>query len=322
MPARSTAEMCTNASGWPSSRWMKPKPFIALKNLTVPVAGARTTIAEAAFTRFAGSALGHRHRLAVDLQLGRRDATTAVDQREAERLAFGKRAKARLLDRRDVDEHVFAAVITDDEAEALLRVEELDHAGAFADDLRGHAAATAAEAATTAAAAETTAAAAEAATVAAAEAAATEATTAEAATITAAKAAATEAAAAVAAAATEIVAAETVALVATTSATIAAATFVVTHNPIRLPGSPASNPSKNPCAGRRTRASGRQTYCALGAAIAHITSPREQIRRILGASRADTCPLWPPQHVYRCGAHVSRCFGDTMLIVEPRRGAA
>ena len=38
MPARSTAEMWTNASGWPSSRWMKPKPFIALKNLTVPLA--------------------------------------------------------------------------------------------------------------------------------------------------------------------------------------------------------------------------------------------------------------------------------------------
>src|SRR3546814_1665251 len=34
-PARSTAEICTKASGWPSSRWMKPKPFIALKNLTV-----------------------------------------------------------------------------------------------------------------------------------------------------------------------------------------------------------------------------------------------------------------------------------------------
>ncbi len=35
-PARSTAEMWTNASGWPSSRLIKPKPFIELKNLTVP----------------------------------------------------------------------------------------------------------------------------------------------------------------------------------------------------------------------------------------------------------------------------------------------
>ena len=42
-----------------------------------------------------------------------------------------------------------------------------------------------------------------------------------------------------AAAAAEIVAAEIVALVAYTSATIAAATFIKTHNPVRLPGSPA-----------------------------------------------------------------------------------
>jgi hypothetical protein len=39
-----------------------------------------------------------------------------------------------------VDEHVLAAVVAHDKAEALLRVEEFDDAFAFADDLRGHSA--------------------------------------------------------------------------------------------------------------------------------------------------------------------------------------
>ncbi|GLT02639.1 hypothetical protein GCM10007897_40580 [Sphingobium jiangsuense] len=39
-----------------------------------------------------------------------------------------------------MDEHVLAAVIANDEAEALLPVEEFDDAGAFADDLGRHAA--------------------------------------------------------------------------------------------------------------------------------------------------------------------------------------
>src|ERR1700723_459305 len=37
MPARSTALMCTNTSLPPLSGWMKPKPFVALNHLTVPV---------------------------------------------------------------------------------------------------------------------------------------------------------------------------------------------------------------------------------------------------------------------------------------------
>src|SRR5689334_5484127 len=37
MPARSTAEMCTNTSLPPSLGWMKPKPFWPLNHLTVPV---------------------------------------------------------------------------------------------------------------------------------------------------------------------------------------------------------------------------------------------------------------------------------------------
>jgi hypothetical protein len=52
-----------------------------------------------------------------------------------------------------MDEHVLAAVIANDEAETLLRVEELYDALAFADDLRGHSATTATAAATKAAAA-------------------------------------------------------------------------------------------------------------------------------------------------------------------------
>jgi len=46
-----------------------------------------------------------------------------------------------------VNEHVLAAIIADDEAEALLTVEEFDDTLAFADDLGGHAATTAATAA-------------------------------------------------------------------------------------------------------------------------------------------------------------------------------
>jgi hypothetical protein len=56
-----------------------------------------------------------------------------------------------------VDEHVLTAAILLDETEAFVRVEELYGAGAFADDLGGHSAATAA-ARTTATTAETAAA--------------------------------------------------------------------------------------------------------------------------------------------------------------------
>jgi hypothetical protein len=56
-----------------------------------------------------------------------------------------------------VDEHVLAAVVTDDEAEALLRIEELDDALALADDLGRHSAPTAAAEASAAATAEATA---------------------------------------------------------------------------------------------------------------------------------------------------------------------
>jgi hypothetical protein len=60
-----------------------------------------------------------------------------------------------------VNEHILAAVIADDEAEALLRVEEFDDAFAFADDLRRHSSTGAATGTTATEAAATTAAAAE-----------------------------------------------------------------------------------------------------------------------------------------------------------------
>ena len=84
------------------------------------------------------------HRLTLDLQVGRGNAAAAVDQRELQRLAVGQVGQAGLLDRRNVHEHILAAVIANDEAEALLRVEEFDDALAFADDLGRHSAATAA----------------------------------------------------------------------------------------------------------------------------------------------------------------------------------
>jgi hypothetical protein len=92
-----------------------------------------------------------RHRFAFDSQVRGRDPAAAIDEREFERLAIGQVGQTGLLDRGDMDEHVLAAVIANDEAEALLRVEELYDAFAFADDLGRHSAT-----ATAAAAAEAT----------------------------------------------------------------------------------------------------------------------------------------------------------------------
>src|SRR5690242_553461 len=96
--------------------------------LALRAAAVAATAAEATLAGRARRALFHRHRLAVDLEIGRRDAATAIDQREAERLALGQAGQAGLLDCRYVHEHILAAVVTDDEAEALLSIEELDGA--------------------------------------------------------------------------------------------------------------------------------------------------------------------------------------------------
>src|SRR5262245_35357668 len=66
-----------------------------------------------------------RERIALDLQVGRRHATAAVDQGELERLSFGEPGQAGLLDCGNMDEYVLTAVVPHNEAEALVRVEEL-----------------------------------------------------------------------------------------------------------------------------------------------------------------------------------------------------
>ncbi|GAA0310325.1 hypothetical protein GCM10009087_20490 [Sphingomonas oligophenolica] len=130
-------------------------------------------------------------------------------------------------------EHILAAIIANDEAEALLAVEEFDDARALANDLGRHAATTAASAGSTAeaaAAAETAAAAAaEAITAAAAESVttATEAIAATAEAVTTAKAAVETA-----------FTAETVTLVAPTPAAIPAASFIETHALFVFPARP------------------------------------------------------------------------------------
>jgi hypothetical protein len=140
-----------------------------------------------------------------------------------------------------MDEHVLAAVVAHDEAEALLRVEEFDDALALADDLRGHSAS--ACAAATEAAAATAAAAIATATATAAVAACTAAAEATTVTVaTAAAAAAKAATVAVAAAAAKAAAlletaaklrntffAETVALVATATTALTFAPSIETH---------------------------------------------------------------------------------------------
>ena len=181
-----------------------------------------------------------RHRLTVDSKVGRRDAAATIDERELERLAVGEVGQTGLLDRRDVHEHVLAAVIADDEAEALLRVEELYDALAFADDLGGHSAtataAAATKAAAAAAAAETAAAAAEAIAAATATAAATaaaaEAITAAAVSTAAAataKAAAVGESAAIAVAAASLTTEEIVALVTAATTAVPLTPSIETH---------------------------------------------------------------------------------------------
>ena len=174
------------------------------------------------------AAILDRERVALDLEIGRRHTAATIDERELERLALGQAGEARLLNGADMDEHVLAAIVTNDEAEALLAVEEFDDTLGFADDLGGHPAAAAraaAEAAATAAAisAATTAAASAEAIAAAVIAAATAAeaiTTAPAATI---------AAAFPEPAAAEIILAETVAFVFAAPAALSAAPSVETH---------------------------------------------------------------------------------------------
>jgi hypothetical protein len=134
-----------------------------------------------------------------------------------------------------VDEHVLAAIVPDDEAEALVRVEELDDALALADDLGRHSAAargteaSAAAARTRAAEAATSAAAAIAAASAAEAVAAAAITAAAAAEAVATATAAAAEAASFKSAAELVTAADIVALVFAATAALTAAPSVETH---------------------------------------------------------------------------------------------
>ncbi|MFL5091480.1 MAG: hypothetical protein ACJ8D7_14040 [Xanthobacteraceae bacterium] len=143
-----------------------------------------------------------------------------------------------------MDENVLSTIIADDEAEALLRIEEFDDTFAFANDLGRHSATAAASAAKTAAAAasataESTAATAEAAASTAVTIATATAAEAAAVAITAASASAAVAAAFLETASCEITcetlfAAETFALVAAAPAAVPLAPSIETHAPSEL----------------------------------------------------------------------------------------
>lgn len=151
------------------------------------------------FARCLLTLLFDRNDIADHDEITGRNLAATIDELEFQLLTFGKTFQAGTLDRADVHEHIIAALIALNEAEALGCVEELYDALALANDLGRHAAATGATAAETAATATGTAAEAATAGSATTEASATKAiTTAEAAAvaataeaITAAKAAAT-----------------------------------------------------------------------------------------------------------------------------------
>jgi hypothetical protein len=216
-----------------------------------------------AFTGFAitrRAAIFDGHRLAIDLQVRRRNAATAIDEREFQRLSFGKAGETGLFDCGDVNENVLTAIIANDEAEALLAVEEFDDALAFADHLGRHAAAgTAASATTTATetAAAASTAAAEAITAAEAAATATETVaTAKAITATATETV-TAAAEAAAAIATEAFVTEAVALV--LAAALTAPPSIETHA-VKVFPNVAPLRRKGICTGRSTQTFQRANY--------------------------------------------------------------
>jgi len=202
----------------------------------------RPTIAAGAARCGRSATFGDRNHFTFDLKVGCRDTAATIDEAERKLLALAQAGETSLLDRRDVHEHILAAIVTDDEAEALLTIEEFDGALGFANDLGGHAATAAASATTeaaTAAAVTTAAATAEAIAAAAVTAAAATAEAVAAATVTTA-AAATEAVAAAVTAAevatAEVVFAKAVALI--PAAALPAPPTIETHAFKIFPNSP------------------------------------------------------------------------------------
>lgn len=78
--------------------------------------------------------------IAHDLQVGSRNLPAAIDKIEGKFLSFRQTLEASALHLADVDEHVLTAFIPLDEAETLVRVEELHLALTGSDNLRRHAA--------------------------------------------------------------------------------------------------------------------------------------------------------------------------------------
>lgn len=187
-------------------------------------AGTTTGGTRASVTIARRAAVLDGHWFAINFQISRRNAATTINEREAQRLTLSQTRQPGLLDRTDVHEHIFAAIIANDKAKALLPVEEFDDAGAFPNNLGGHAAtaatATGAAKAAATAAAEPTAAAAAAEAIATA----TEAIAATAKAITATTESVTATKAAV-----ETAFAKTIALVFAAPAAIPAAPFIETH---------------------------------------------------------------------------------------------
>jgi len=215
------------------------------------VAGQLTlgSAACSATRRSARLALGNSDHIADDHEIAGRHFAATIHKRELEALTFSQAFQTSAVERADVHEHIFAAVFTLDEAEALLTVEEFHNALALANDLSRHAA--------TGAATVTTAEAAAARCAAAKAAAAWSAATSKAATIAAAEAAAIAAAKATATAATaEAITATAAKTVTTTACERIEAIFAKT---VALVSAPAATPSIKTHKPERTFASPRTT---------------------------------------------------------------
>lgn len=104
------------------------------------------------FARCLLTLLFDRDDIADHHEIAGRNLAATIDELKFQLLTFGKTFQAGTLDRADVHEHIIAALIALNEAEALGCVEELYDALALANDLGRHAAATGATAAETAAA--------------------------------------------------------------------------------------------------------------------------------------------------------------------------
>ncbi len=95
------------------------------------------TAVEAAFARWPRRSVRHFQNVADDLHIGGRHPAIAVGQGKFDFLFFGNIVQPSLFQRGNMQEHVIAAIIAGDEAEALLTVEEFYLAAGAADDDAG-----------------------------------------------------------------------------------------------------------------------------------------------------------------------------------------